>query len=71
MSSLQRCACPLDEAVVGENGALVGIISITDLILKAPKLKKKIHSALKAIGKPRPIVLKEIAEENLSTDEHG
>lgn len=49
--------------VVGENGALTGIISITDLILKAPKLKKKIYSALKSIGKPRSIVLKEVAEE--------
>ncbi len=49
--------------VVSENGVLVGIISITDLILKAPKLKKKIYSVLKAIAKPRPIVLKEISEE--------
>lgn len=49
--------------VVGENGVLVGIISITDMILKAPKLKKKIYSVLKAIAKPHPIVLKEIAEE--------
>ena len=49
-------------AVVGENGELTGIISITDLILKAPKLKKKVFSVLKAIAGPRPIVLKEIAE---------
>lgn len=48
--------------VVSEKGALIGIISITDLILKAPKLKKKSFSALKAIVKPRPIVLKQIAE---------
>ncbi len=51
--------------VVGEKGLLVGIISITDLILKAPKLKKKIYSVLIAIAKPRPIVLKEIAEKHL------
>ena len=49
--------------VVSENGVLIGIISITDMILKAPKLKKKIYSVLKAIAKPRPIVLKEITEE--------
>ncbi|MEO6588872.1 MAG: CBS domain-containing protein [Pyrinomonadaceae bacterium] len=49
--------------VVGENGVLVGIVSITDMILKAPKLKKKIYSVLKAIAKPRPIVLKEIVKE--------
>ena len=48
--------------VVSESGALIGIVSITDFILKAPKLKKKIYSVLKAIAKPRPIVLKEIAE---------
>lgn len=61
--------------VVNENGALTGIVSIADLILKAPKLKKKIYSTLKAIVKPRPIVLKEVAEaeteEKLSTDENG
>jgi CBS domain-containing protein len=57
--------------VVSENGALVGIISITDLILKAPKLKKKVFSVLKAIGKPHPIVLKEVSEKELSTDAHG
>jgi CBS domain-containing protein len=56
--------------VVGEDGALVGVISITDLILKAPKLKKKVFSTVKAIGKPHAIVLREVAEENLSTDKH-
>lgn len=49
--------------VLGENGELAGIISITDLILKAPKLKKKVFSTVKAIGKPRPIVLREVGEE--------
>ena len=49
--------------VVNENGALVGIISITDLMLKAPKLKKKVFSTLKAIAKPRPIVLREVTEK--------
>lgn len=49
--------------VVDDGGALAGIVSITDLLLKAPKLKKKVHSALKAIGRPRPIVLSAVAEE--------
>ena len=49
--------------VVGENGALVGIISVTDVLLKAPKLKKKVFSTLKAIVKPRPIVLREVTEK--------
>lgn len=49
--------------VTGENGALAGIISISDFILKAPKLKKKIYSAIKGIVKPHPIVLKQVAEE--------
>jgi CBS domain-containing protein len=61
--------------VTDENGALAGIVSIADLVLKAPKLKKKTYSTLKSIVKPRPIVLKEVAEaeteEKLSTDEHG
>lgn len=56
--------------VVGESGELAGIISVTDLILKAPKLKKKIFSTLKAIGKPHAIVLKELSEKELSTDGH-
>jgi CBS domain-containing protein len=55
--------------VTGENGALVGIVSIADLILKAPKLKKKTYSTLKSIVKPRPIVLKQIAVEDENTFE--
>jgi CBS domain-containing protein len=51
--------------VVSENGELAGIISITDLILKAPKLKKKVFSVLKAIAKPHAIVLTEVAEEKI------
>ncbi len=57
--------------VVNENGALVGIISVTDLLLKAPKLKKKVFSTLKAIVKPRPIVLREVTEKELTKDAHG
>ncbi len=57
--------------VINENGALIGIISITDLILKAPKLKKKILSTFKAIAKPRPIVLKEVTGEELTSDADG
>lgn len=55
--------------VTNENGALVGIVSIADLILKAPKLKKKTYSALKSIVKPRPIVLKQIAAEEQNFEE--
>jgi CBS domain-containing protein len=50
-------------SVVSKNGALTGILSITDILLKDKKLKKKVFSALKAIAKPRPIVLDEIMEE--------
>lgn len=59
--------------VVNENNALVGVISIADLILKAPKLKKEIYSALKSIAKPRRIVLKEVAEteEDILTEDRG
>src|SRR5688500_13769352 len=49
--------------VVSQNGALIGILSITDILLKDKKLKKKVFSALKAIAKPRPIILSEITEE--------
>ena len=48
--------------VVSQNDALIGILSITDILLKDKKSKKKIFSALKAIAKPRPIVLNEITE---------
>lgn len=59
-------------AVTDKNGALAGIVSIADLMLKAPKLKKKTYSTLKSIVKPRPIVLKQIAvddEKVLEEDE--
>ena len=48
--------------VVSQNGDLIGILSITDILLKDRKLKKKVFAALKAIAKPRPIVLDEITE---------
>jgi len=50
-------------AAVGKDGELVGILSITDVLLSVRKdkdLKKKIYATLKAIFKPRPIVLREI-----------
>ncbi len=50
--------------ITDENGELVGILSITDILLckqKDKKLKKKIYSTLKAIGTTHPIVLKEIS----------
>lgn len=51
-------------AAVGENGELLGILSITDILLSARKnkdLKKKVYATLKAIFKPRPIVLREMS----------
>src|SRR5688500_7110842 len=41
-------------SVVSQDGMLIGILSITDILLKDKKLKKKVFSALKAIAKPRP-----------------
>lgn len=55
--------------VVGENNELVGILSITDVLRKDKKSKKKVFSALKKITEPRPIVLNEVAEEAASTEE--
>jgi predicted transcriptional regulator len=56
-------------AVSGTNGELVGIVSVSDVLLgarKDKKLKKKIYATLKAIANPRPIVLREIpAHEDL------
>lgn len=51
-------------AVTNESGELAGIVSISDLLLgvrKSKNLKKKIYSTLKAVAKPRPIVLREVA----------
>lgn len=51
--------------VVKKNGKIQGIISITDILLasgKNKKLKKKVLKTLEAIGKPHPIVLKEVKE---------
>ncbi|MEZ5427114.1 MAG: CBS domain-containing protein [Pyrinomonadaceae bacterium] len=50
--------------VVGKNEELVGIVSITDFLLSGPRKKsvrKKVYSTLKAIGRPRRIILREIA----------
>ena len=49
--------------ITDANGELVGILSIADVLScgrKAKKLRKQIYSTLKAIGTPRPIVLKEM-----------
>ncbi len=49
--------------VIGKNDKLEGIISITDILLASDKdksLQKKVLKTLEAIGKPRPIVLKQI-----------
>jgi CBS domain-containing protein len=52
-------------AAVGADGELVGILSVTDVLQlaagKDKKLKKKVYATLKAIFKPRPIVLREIS----------
>ena len=50
--------------VLTETGELAGVLSMADILLLAKKdkeLKKKIYSTLKAIGTPRPILLKEIS----------
>jgi CBS domain-containing protein len=57
-------------AAIGAGSELVGILSVTDVlqlaIRKDKKLKKKVYATLKAIFKPRPIVLREVSvsEEN-------
>lgn len=46
--------------VTGDKGELLGVISISDILLKAAKKKsvgKQINSTLKAIAQPSPIVL--------------
>ncbi len=51
--------------VVDKNKKIVGILSITDFLNSSKKdksIRKKIYSTLKAIGKPKPIVLREIVE---------
>jgi CBS domain-containing protein len=50
--------------VVSQNGALVGILSITDILLKDKNLKKRAFSTVRAISRPRSIVLREIVEES-------
>lgn len=50
-------------AAVDDSGALVGILSVTDILLAVRKnkdLKKKVYATLKGIFKPHPIVLREI-----------
>ena len=52
--------------VVGEEKELAGIFSITDVLRAVEKnksLKKKTYATLKAIFKPRPIVLREMPEK--------
>jgi CBS domain-containing protein len=59
-------------AVVDKDNKLVGMLTISDVILSVRKdksLKKKIYSTVKAIAKPRPIVLREISENNAVTVE--
>ena len=56
-------------AAISAGGELVGILSVTDILLvagKDKKLQKKVYATLKAIFKPSPIVLREVSagEEN-------
>jgi CBS domain-containing protein len=54
-------------AVVDKDSKLVGMLTISDVLLSVRKdksLKKKIYTTIKAIAKPRPIVLREIPENN-------
>ncbi len=51
--------------VVNKNREIVGILSITDFLTSLKKdksIRKKVYSTLKAIGKPKPIVLREIED---------
>lgn len=48
--------------VISQNGALIGILSITDILLKDKNLNKKVFSALKTINSPHPIILDEFTE---------
>lgn len=48
--------------IVKKNGKLDGVVSINDLLQmkKSKKFQKQIFKTMKAIGKPSPILLKEI-----------
>lgn len=51
-------------AVIGASGELVGIFSITDILLavrRDKKLKKKVYATLEKIFKPSPIGLREVS----------
>ncbi len=51
--------------VTGKDGKIVGILSVTDVLVsvrKDKKLKKKIYKTLEAIFQPRPIVLQEVSD---------
>lgn len=55
--------------VVGRNGEIVGILSISDVLRAAKKdkvLKKRVYSTLKSIFEPRPIVLHEIGVQTIA-----
>ena len=52
-------------AVTGKDNKIVGILSVTDVLIsvrKDKKLKKKIYKTLEAIFQPRPIVLQEFSD---------
>ena len=52
-------------AVISKDDKLVGILSVTDVLIsvrKNKKLKKKIYKTLERIFQPRPIVLQEISD---------
>ena len=51
-------------AVVDNSSEIVGLLTVADILLSVRKdksLKKKIYATLKAISRPKPIVLREIS----------
>lgn len=58
-------------AVVEANGVLVGIVSVSDILLSVGKnkdLKKKVYATLQKIYQPRPIVLRELGSAEPSAE---
>ena len=54
-------------AVINKTNEPIGTLSIFDVLLfvrKNKKLQKQVYSTMKAIFKPRPIVLREISADN-------
>jgi CBS domain-containing protein len=57
--------------VAGENMELIGIVSLSDILLKAgdkKSVRKLLFSTFKALSKPAPIVLREESETTEATE---